>query len=173
LVGSDDVVIARIVKARGIKGEVACSIETDFPDRFELLDDVTVVLPGRGRPTLRIERFWFHKGRVVVKFMGYDTMSVAETLVGGLLVIPRSKTLPLKEDEFYEHDVIGSTVIGVDGTVIGVVNRLLRTGGTDVLIVDGDHGREYLIPFTESICVDVDVDGGRITVDLPEGLLEL
>jgi 16S rRNA processing protein RimM len=105
--------------------------------------------------------------------MGYDTMSAAETLAGGLVVIPQSETLPLEEGEFYEHDLIGSTVVDVDGGVIGVVIRLLRTGGTDLLVVDDGQGREHLIPFTNSICLDVDVTGRRVMVDLPEGLLEL
>jgi 16S rRNA processing protein RimM len=171
-VGSDDIVIARIVKARGIKGEVACSMETDFPQRFELLSGVTAVLPGGPRLQLPLERFWFHKGRVIVKFVGYDTMSAAETLVGGLLVIPQSEALPLEENEFYEHEVIGAEVVNVDGRVLGVVSRFLRTGGTDLLVVDGGQGREYLIPFVDGI-VDVDIGAGRVTVDPPEGLLEL
>ena len=69
----DDVVIARIVKARGIKGEVACDILTDFPERFQSLHPVTVSLPGNGRLRLTIQNNWFHKGRVILKFEGYDT----------------------------------------------------------------------------------------------------
>ena len=172
-VGSDDVIIARIVKARGIKGEVACSIETDFPQRFELLERVTVALPGGARPLLRLEGFWFHKGRVIVKFSGYDTMSAAETLVGGLLVIDQSDVLPLSEGEFYEHEVVGSEVVDIGGNVVGVVNRLMRTGGTDLRVVGGGDGREHLIPFTDAICVDVNVSSRRVTVDPPDGLLEL
>ena len=172
-VDSEDVVIARIVKARGIKGEAACSMETDFPGRFELLDLVTVVLPGGDRRRLRLEGFWFHKGRIIVKFGGYDTMSAAETLVGGLIVIPQSDALPLEDGEFYEYEVVGSEVVGVGGGALGVVSRLMRTGGTDLLVVDRGDGREYLIPFTDAICVDVNVRSRRVTVDPPEGLLEL
>jgi 16S rRNA processing protein RimM len=171
--GSDDVVIARIVKARGIRGEVACVMETDFPERFELLQEVSVLMPGGTRLQLSLERFWFQKGRVIVKFGGYDTMSAAETLVGGLLVIPESDAVPLADGEFYEHEVIGSEVVDTKGGGIGTVSRLLRTGGTDLLVVDGGGGREYLIPFTDAICVDVDVNGRRVTVDPPIGLLDL
>jgi 16S rRNA processing protein RimM len=172
-VGPDDVVIARIVKARGINGEVACDMETDFPQRFEALERVTVITPGGTRAQLGLEGFWFHKGRIVVKFEGYDTMSAAQTLVGGLLVIPQSDLLPLQEGEFYEHQVVGSQVVDMDGSVVGVVSRLMRTGGTDLLVVDAGDGREYLIPFTDAICVDVNVISKRVTVDAPEGLLEL
>jgi len=172
-IGPDEVVIARIIRARGIRGEVACIIETDFPDRFGLLGHVTVILPGGARLKLELEGFWFHKDRVIVKFVGYDTMSAAETLVGGLLVVPQSDSLPLEEGEFYEHEVVGSEVVDVAGALLGTVSRLLRTGGTDLLVVDGGDGREYLIPFTDAICVDVNVGSKRVTVDPPQGLLEL
>jgi 16S rRNA processing protein RimM len=173
LIGPDEVVIARILKPRGIRGEVACTIETDAPRRFELLKEVTVALPGALRHRLTVEGFWFHKGRVIVKFAGYDTMSAAEMLAGGVLVIPQSDALPLEHDEFYEHQVVGSEVVDVNGRVIGVIGSLLRTGGTDVLVVQGGEGREYLIPFTGSICIEVDVSSRRVIIDPPEGLLEL
>ena len=86
---SEDVVIARIVKARGIRGEVACDIETDFPERFESLDRSPCGCL-MGRLVLALEDHWFHKGRVILKFEGYDTMTAAEQLVGGRLVMPES-----------------------------------------------------------------------------------
>ena len=173
VVGPEEVVIARIIKARGIRGEVACSIETDVPGRFEQLQEVTAVLPSASRLRLAIERFWFFKGRVIMKFAGYDTMSAAETLAGGLLVVAESDAPHLEDNEFYEHQVVGSEVVDLSGNVLGRVDRLLRTGGTDVLVVDRRDGREFLIPFTDAICVDVNVPGRRVTVDPPEGLLEL
>ena len=173
LIGPHEVVIARIIKARGIKGEVACSIETDVPGRLEQLDEVTAVMPAGSRLRLAIEGSWFFKGRVIMKFAGYDTMSAAETLAGGLLVMPESEAPPLEGDEFYEHQVVGSEVVDLSGRLLGVVRRLLRTGGTDVLVVDGGDGREFLIPFADAICVEVDVDTRRVTIDPPQGLLEL
>jgi len=173
LVGPDEVVIARIIKARGIRGEVACSIETDVAGRFEGLEEVTAVLPSGSRLRLGIESFWFFKGRVVMKFAGYDSMSAAETLAGGVLVVPESEAPPLHDNEFYEHQVVGSEVVDLSGRVLGLVGRLLRTGGTDVLVVDSRDGRELLIPFTDAICVEVNVAGRRVTIDPPQGLLEL
>ena len=173
LIGPDEVVIARIVKARGIRGEVACTIETDVPGRFEQLEEVTAVLPSGARLWLAIESFWLFKGRVIMKFGGYDTMSAAETLAGGLLVVPESEVPPLEGNEFYEHQVVGSEVVDLSGSWLGIVARLLRTGGTDVLVVDRRDGREFLIPFTDAICVEVNVAARRVTVDPPQGLLEL
>jgi len=168
-----DVVIARIVKARGIRGEVACDIETDFPERFETLGETIALMPDGSRLALTLEDHWFHKGRVILKFEGYDSMTAAERLVGGLVVISESDTLPLEEDEFYEYDIIGSQAVTSEGRVIGEVTGLMRTGGHDILVVRGEDKREHLVPFVDDICSDVDVKSKRITVDPPEGLLDL
>src|ERR1044072_2167821 len=165
--------IARIVKARGIRGEVACDIETDFPERFQTLDRVTVLMPVGRRLALALEDHWFHKDRVILKFEGYDTMTAAEELVGGWLVISEADGLELEEDQFYEYQVVGADVIAITGEKIGIVTRLMRTGGTDLLVIEGEGKREILVPFANDICTEVDVDARRITINPPEGLLEL
>ena len=171
--GADEVVIARIVKARGVRGEVACNIDTDFPARFASLTKVTTRLPDGTRLTLAIESHWFHQRRVILKFEGFDTMTAAQTLVGGLLVIPEGDELPLDDDQFYERRLIGSIVTTAAGEEVGQVTRLMRTGGTDLLVIEGNAGREHLVPFADAICTKVDVDAKRITIDPPEGLLDL
>jgi 16S rRNA processing protein RimM len=169
----EDVVIARIAKARGIKGEVACNVETDFPERFEELEEVTVWMPTGDRLRLRVEDQWFHNDRVIFKFEGYDTMSAAERLVGGRLVISESDALELDEDQFYEYQLIGLEAVKVSGEGIGRIVRLLRTGGTDVLVIEGADGKEILVPFADDICGEPDFEAGRIVIEPPEGLLEL
>lgn len=171
--GAADVVIARIVKARGVRGEVACSVETDFPSRFDSLNSVTVLMPDGERLSLAMEHHWFHQRRLIVKFQGYDTMTAAEALVGGCLVISDADELPLDDDQYYERRLIGSAVFTCKGQEIGRVTRLMRTGGTDLLVIEGDGGREHLVPFADAICTEVDVDAKRITIDPPEGLLDL
>jgi 16S rRNA processing protein RimM len=169
----DEVVIARIVKARGIRGEVTGDLATDFPERFQRIEDATVVMPGGLRLRLRLENHWFHKGRVILKFANIETMTDAERLVGGVLVISESDARELDEDEFYEYDLIGLTAVTVDGENIGQVIRLLRTGGNDLLVIEGDNRREILIPFVEDICREVDLAAERILINPPEGLLDL
>lgn len=169
----EDVVIARIVKARGIRGEVACVLETDFPGRFSSLERVTVWMPDGARLNLIVENHWFHNQRVILKFEGYDTMTAAQGLTGGRLVIAEADVEPLAEGQFFERQVIGSEVVTSDGRKVGLVTRVMRTGGTDVLVLAGDDGRERLIPFADEICTSVDVGAKRITVDPPEGLLDL
>jgi 16S rRNA processing protein RimM len=172
-VRGDEVVIARILKARGIKGEVAASIETDFPERFAALDRVTVAKPDGSRTLLRMEDHWFHKGRVILKFEGYDSMTAAKELAGSLLVVPESEREALPEDRFYEYNIVGAEAITAGGQRLGPVTRLMHTGGTDLLVVEGESGREYLIPFADDICTEIDVDAKRIVVNPPEGLLDL
>ncbi|MFY9557023.1 MAG: ribosome maturation factor RimM [Blastocatellia bacterium] len=168
----DNVVIARIVKARGIRGEVACSIETDFPNRFSSLDDIAVWMPDGRLLNLKVEASWFHNERVILKFQGYDTMTAAQTLAGGRLVIPEAELGTLAEGEYFEHQVIGLQAVTAEGLRLGEVSGLLRTGGTDVLVLKGVDGRERLIPFADEIC-DLDVKANRITISPPPGLLDL
>jgi 16S rRNA processing protein RimM len=169
----EDVVIARVVKARGIRGEVACVVETDFPERFLSLEQVTAWMPDDRRLKLSVENQWFHKDRVILKFEGYDTMTAAQNLAGARLVIAEADLEPLAEGQFFEHQVIGSVAVTLDGRKLGRVTKVMRTGGTDVLVVESDDLREQLIPFADDICIEVDVGAKRITIDPPDGLLDL
>jgi len=169
----DDVVIARIIKARGIRGEVACDVETDFPNRFETLQNVTVLMTNGSRLHLNLEDYWFHKNRVILKFRDYDTMTAAEALTGGRVVIEDSDLEPLEEGEFLERRVVGMDVVTIDGKSVGKVTKVMRTGGTDLLVLETEDRREHLIPFADEICTDVDLEAKRITVNPPSGLLDL
>ena len=169
----EDVVIARVVKARGIRGEVACVVDTDFPERFSSLKQVTVWMLDDRRLRLSVENHWFHKDRVILKFQGYETMTAAQLLAGARLVIAEADLEPLAEGQFFEHQVIGSVALTLDGRRLGRVTKIMRTGGTDVLVVQSDEGREQLIPFADDICTKVDVRDKRITIDPPDGLLDL
>ena len=169
----DYLVIAEIVKARGIRGEVACDLRTDFPERFDSLKRVAVVMPDGRQLALDVESRWFHKNRVILKFTGYDSMSAAQTLAGGRLVVPESDASPLEEGEFFEHQLAGLEVVNKQGVKVGEVTAMIKTGGADVLVVQGVDGKEHLVPFADEICSEVDLNARRITIDPPRGLLEL
>lgn len=174
LSGIELVAVARIVKVRGVKGEVAAELLTDFPERFDELDRVIAVTPGGERRWLRIDNHWFHGDRVVLKFEGYDSPEASAALVGYELTVPEAEAVELEEGEFYDWQLEGCRAVTVEGEEIGTVREVLRTGGdAPVLVVRDERGRENLVPFAESICVDVDVEGREIRVDAPEGLLEL
>ena len=168
---ADLVAIANIVRTRGLKGEVVADVLTDFPERFELLEVVTAVRESGERLELKIEKFWFQSGRVILKFVGYDTIESGETLRNVEICVPEAEAVELEHGEYFDWQLAGCTVETIDGTPIGEVFELMRTGGTELLVVAGET-KEYLIPFATAICVEVDIENKLIKVDPPEGLLE-
>ena len=165
------VAVARVVRTRGLKGEVVAEILTDFPERFELLDVVTAVQESGERLDLKIEKFWFQNGRVILKFDGLDSVESGETLRNVEICVPESEAVELEEGEYFDWELAGCKVETINGEVIGEVRELMRTGGTELLVVAGET-KEYLIPFANAICVEVDIENKLIRVDPPEGLLE-
>jgi 16S rRNA processing protein RimM len=165
------VAIAKIVKTRGLRGELVAELLTDFPERFENLVSVIAVAPDGTRSDLEIESFFFQKGRVVMKLAGYSSIEAAEALRGYEICVLELDAVELEEGEFFDWELQGCRVETVEGTEIGKVTEVMRTGGTEILVVAGTD-KDYLIPFSETICVEVDVEEKMIKVDPPEGLLD-
>jgi 16S rRNA processing protein RimM len=169
---SELVIIARAVKPRGLKGEIVAELLTDFPERFEDVDELVLVSPDGERSTKRLEDYWFQNDRVVLKFSGYDDVEAAKELVGVEFAVPESERVPLPADHYYDWELEGCTVkVGDDS--IGQVKSVLKTGGVEILVVTGNSGKELLIPLADSIVVEVDPARKTIVVDPPEGLLDL
>lgn len=167
----DLVAIAKLAKPRGLRGEIVGDVLTDFPARFDELKHVFAVYPNGEKAELEIERFWFQKNRIVVKFAGFDSIEAVEKLRNCELCVAESDAVELDADEFYDWELEGCTVETVDDTRLGTVKEILRTGGTEVLVVAGE-AKEYLIPFAETICVEIDIVNKLIKVDAPDGLLD-
>lgn len=165
------VAVAKITKTRGLRGEVVCDILTDFPERFDDLRDVIAMMPDGKRRELKIEHHFFQNGRVILRFAGFDSIELGETLRGAEICVPETDAIELEEDEFFDWQLAGCLVETIDGTPIGEVTEMMRTGGTELLVVRGE-AKDYLIPFAEAICVEVDVENKLIRVDPPDGLLE-
>ena len=165
------VAIGKIARTRGLRGEVVADLLTDFPERFEGLEDVTAVFPDEKRRELKIEKFWFQKGRVILKFRDVDSIESAETLRDAKVCVHESEAVELEDDEYFDWELEGCAVETAEGEKLGTVREIMRTGGTEVLLIDGEE-RELMIPFAESICTEVDIQNKRIVVDPPEGLLE-
>ena len=164
------VAVARVAKTRGVRGEVAANLLTDFPERFEGLEELIAVTPAGERRRLKVEKSWLHGGRVVLKFAGYETPEAAKELVGYELTVPESEAVALAEGEFFDWQLAGCRVETVEGRALGEVAEVLHYGAAPVLVVRGE--REHLIPLAESICVEIDVAAKLIRVDPPEGLIE-
>lgn len=165
------VAIAKTVKPRGLRGELVADVLTDFPERFDNLKTIFAVNAKGERRELEIENFWFQKNRIVFKFAGIDSIEEAETCRGCDICVPESEAVELDEDEFFDWELEDCRIETVEGEHIGSVKEILRTGGTEILVVAGAE-KEFLIPFAASVCTEVDVENKLIKIEAPEGLLE-
>ena len=168
----DLIVIARAVRTHGLKGEIVAELLTDFPERFEGLDELVLVSPSGERRTAQLKDFWFQKNRVVLKLADYDDVDKAKELVGYEFAVPESDRVQLAEDEFYDWELEGCTV-KVGERSIGRVRSVMRTGGAEILVVTDESEKEQLVPLAAPIVVEIDTSAKRIVIDPPEGLLEL
>ncbi|HKX29115.1 MAG TPA: ribosome maturation factor RimM [Blastocatellia bacterium] len=165
--------IARIVRPQGRHGEVVAELLTDFPDRFAKLDRVQMRRSDGRISVVALERFWLHKGRIVLKLGGCDSINQAEELRGSQIMVPRAQLVSLPQDSYYDFDLVGCAVMTVDGRPLGSVIEVQQYGAAPLLVVKDANARELLIPLALSICVEIDVGSKRIVVNPPEGLLEL
>lgn len=173
LSGVELVAVARVAKPRGLKGEVAADLLTDFPERFEWLEALIAVFPGGERKVLKLEDHWLHAGRVILKFEGFDSPEESAALAGCELTVPESEAVELEEGEFYDWQLQGCRVETIEGREVGTVLEVLHTGGeANVLVIRDERGKENLVPLALSICVEIDVERKLIRLDAPEGLLE-
>jgi len=171
--GSDDlVVIARALRTHGLKGEIVAELLTDFPERFEDLDELILVSPAGERTLGQLEDYWFQKDRVVLKLAGYDDVDRAKELVGYDFAVPEAERMPLDEDEFYDWELEGCAV-HVGDKNIGKVRSVMRTGGAAILVLVDERGAEQLVPLAAEIVVKIDRPAKLILIDPPEGLLDL
>lgn len=170
---SDLVAIGVIAKSQGREGEVAVNPLTDFPERFVGL--ARVYLEGEdGEAVPRaVESARIHKGRPVVKLVGVSGIGEAKALSGKEMRIPSTEVLALPEGSFYHFEMSGLEVIDRRLGSLGTAERVMATGGTDVLVVSTPDGEELLLPLCEEICRRIDPDAGRIEVETPEGLIGL
>jgi 16S rRNA processing protein RimM len=161
------VTIAVLGRTRGNRGEITAVPLSDKPERFEALEEV--FLFGSGA-RYEVEETWFHKGGLVFKFRGVDTISAAEILAGSEVRVPANQRTPLEPGEFFQDDLLGCNVIDRrTGKSLGHVSGWAEGGGSGLLVVNDG----LLIPFARSICVEIDPAAKRISVDLPEGLMDL
>jgi len=171
------VTIARVAKTQGRHGEVAATLLTDFPELFETrrklfaLGDSKKQSGAAERRRLELDEHWFHKGMVVLKFAGVDSISDAETLVGSEIQIPRSERAALGNDEFYVSDLIGCVVTDFGREIGHIKDVQFGSGEAPLLVIQGE--KEYLVPFAAAYIEKIALEQKRLEMKLPEGLLEL
>lgn len=161
--------IGRILRAFGVYGEVKVDVLTDFPERFEQMTSLYVG-DERERQNVTVLSSRFHGKHALLRLEGYPDRTAAETLRGLWLYIPLAEAMPLEEDEFYEHEVLGCRVETKQGEVLGRIREVLYTGANEVFVVRGPDG-DILIPVTKEVVLEIDGPGQRVLVSLPPGLV--
>ena len=168
----DMVLVGRVARAHGHRGEVVVNPDTDFAqDRFQVGQVLHVRLCGDAQPR-EITAARFHQGRPVIALGGIDSMSAAEMLAGAELRVPGEALAALPDGTFWHHDLVGCVVTTVGGDRVGTVGAVEGPPEGSRLVVNGPRG-EVLVPMVEGICVRVDPASRCIVVNPPEGLLEL
>jgi 16S rRNA processing protein RimM len=188
------VTVARIVRARGNKGEVSAELLTDFPERLKNFAEVFLAKSGEEVRRVALQNFWVdrnHPGFGVFHFAGISTISEAETLRGQEIQIPFEQRVTLPAGKYFVSDLIGCSVFENPATAtalssspcasgetpahLGMVGDVYFPGenqpGTPLLAIETPSG-ELLVPLAEDICTRIDIAARRIEVTLPEGLRE-
>ena len=163
-----------MLKTQGRRGEVATEAHSDVPDRFQPGMRLWA-LPRDGdgpRRDLKIEELWPHKGHLVLKFEGIDSISEAETLIGCELQVPASQRSKLAAGWVYVSDLVGCTVFDRDREIGRVQDVQFGAGEAPLLIVKAG-ARQHEIPYAEAYLRSTDLEHKRICMILPEGMLEL
>lgn len=167
----DFVTIAKVIKTQGRIGEVAAALLTDFPERFETRRRVFALGTGDQRRPLELENHWFHKGQVVLKFKGVDSISQAEELLGCEIQVPLSERAELEADAVYLSDLKGCTLYDSGSEIGRIVDVQFGSGEAPLLVIKGK--KEFLIPFAAEFIEKLAVQEKRLDMKLPQGLLEV
>lgn len=161
-----------ITATHGLKGEVKVYPTTDDPERFEDLETVYLDT-GKERKPLTIQHVHYFKQFVLLKFKGYDDISMVEGWRQRPLLVDRAHAVELGEDENFIADMIGLKVVSDTGEELGELTDVLATGANDVYVVKKPDGGELLLPAIKECILSVDLDAGVCTVHMLKGLADL
>lgn len=175
--GDEYITLARVLKTQGRRGEVAVELHSDIPDRFvEGMRLFALDEAGKRRP-LKVDELWSHKGHLVLKFEGIDSISDAETLLRCELQVPQAERAELEPGWTYISDLTGCTVFDGDREIGTVEDVEFGAGEAPLLIVRnksrGKQNAPYEIPFAETYLAGMDLAAKQIRMRLPEGMLEI
>ena len=167
------ITLARVVKTQGRHGEVAAETHSDIPERFAAGMKLFALDKNDTRRELEVEELWPHKGLLVFKFAGVDSISDAEVLIGSELQVPIAERAKLDQGWTYISDLIGSTVLDHGREVGRIADVEFRAGEAPLLIVANGAGKKFDVPFAEAYLEGVDIAQHQVRMNLPEGMLEV
>jgi 16S rRNA processing protein RimM len=166
------VLVGRIARPHGIRGQVIVTPETDFVDERFRAGAIFWTRSDRGDEVLTVSSARVQNGRPVIGFEGFATIEEVQRLAGRELRVPEDTLQPLADGAYYVHDLVGCVVETTSGERVGQVQRVDGGAGASVLSVAGARG-EVLVPLAADICIEIDIATRRIRINPPEGLLEL
>jgi 16S rRNA processing protein RimM len=169
--GDDLLLVGRVARAHGNKGQVIVNPETDFPEQRFRPGQVLLVGSQQAVVPRGIREVRFHQGRPIIALDGIETMNDAEALAGTGLWVEAGSVEPLPDNTFYHHDLVGCVVVDGAGNPVGTVTAVEGPKERSRLVVQGPRG-DVLIPLAAEI-VEVDLAARRVVVTPPDGLLEL
>ena len=168
------ITLARVVKTQGRRGEVAAEIHSDVPERFAAGMKLFALPKSQGsRRELEVEDLWPHKGLLVLKFCGVDSMSDAELLVGSELQVPSAGRAELEPGWNYVSDLIGCKVLDHFREIGRIEDVQFGAGEAPLLIVANAVGKKFDVPFAQAYLEGVDIKQRQVRMNLPEGMLEI
>ncbi|KAA1419626.1 ribosome maturation factor RimM [Nocardioides humilatus] len=170
-----EVVVGRIGKPHGIRGEVTIDVRTDEPEKRYIPGVRLLAQPPRGsafsHATLQVRRIRWHQSVLLVAFDELSDRNEAEAARGVVLrAVVQDDEVPDDPDEYYDHQLIGLAAHDVDGTLLGEVSGLVH-GAQDLLQIKTPDGRDALVPFVEALVPEVDIAGGRVVIADRPGLV--
>lgn len=174
--GDIEVVVGRIGKPHGIRGEVTLDVRTDEPERrFAPGTTLRAEAPAgadRRPSTLTVARARWHQSTLLVTFEELADRNAAEAARGTVLhATIGADEVPEDPDEYYDHQLVGLDVVDLDGTHLGTVKGLVHGAAQDLLSVRAADGRDALVPFVSALVPEVDLAGGRVVVADRPGLV--
>ncbi|MEV7500323.1 ribosome maturation factor RimM [Streptomyces sp. NPDC093018] len=165
-------VVARIGRAHGIKGEVTVEVRTDEPELRLAPGAVLATDPAATGP-LTIETGRVHSGRLLLRFAGVTDRTGAEALRNTLLIADVDpEEMPEDEDEYYDHQLMDLDVVTEDGVEVGRITEISHLPSQDLFIVERPDGTEVMIPFVAEIVSEIDLEEQRAVITPPPGLID-
>jgi len=164
-------VVGRINRPHGVRGAVIVEAISDWPGRFGPGARVLLEAAPSRFEEVTLESCSPHKGRLLVSLTGIRDRDSADALRGCLMYVPASEAVPLGEDEYWIHDLIGMSVVSEQGEKLGVVTDYISRPAQDLLIVEDENTREFEMPFVGEFVRKIDREASAITVRVIEGLV--
>jgi 16S rRNA processing protein RimM len=161
--------IGQILRAHGLRGELVVRVLTEFPERFDTTEWVFLGNEQEAE-AYRLESYRWHRPNILLKLTGVDDRTEAEKLKGLLVQVPIEEAMPLPEGSYYLYQLVGLEVATTAGEVLGILTNIIETGANDVYVVE-QNGRELLLPAIPDVVKSINLEEGRMIVEVMEGLI--